>query len=42
MGTNEMRILDPGLQYVRQEVNSKGGNYFGLRVWEAVVFEIQT
>ena len=37
-----MRILDPGLQYVGQEVNFKCGSYLSLHLWEKTVSEIQT
>ena len=36
-----MRILDPGLQYVGQEVNSKCGNYLSLHLREKIVSETQ-
>lgn len=41
METNKMRILDPELQHVGQEINSRCDNYFSLCLWEAVVFELQ-
>lgn len=37
-----MRILDPGLQYVGQEVNLKCGSYLSLHLWEKTVSETQT